>query len=196
MHVGCYSATLRWDRFGRRWAEPPPPPPGPPPFTSLNIHPPRHSPSVRPSPSHPRETSAVCLKCSRNLFLSPSSSLFLSPFFLSSSHPRVTPLQPSTSPLVVLLLVSGMEKQISHPYLRNFWFIFYLLEEFPTLPRMFIMQSEFLRRPFLEICLTFDTCPSSEHRFLLAINVRDVQYRRNNSWAVIFRIIKSVIFPC
>ena len=32
MHVDCYSATLRWDRFGRRWNPPPP-------FTSPNIHP-------------------------------------------------------------------------------------------------------------------------------------------------------------
>lgn len=94
MHVDCYSATLRWDRFGRRWAEPPPSRP------SFHLQASIYTLTVL----------AVCLlrTLARNICslsqIAPaillSLSLFLAlslfPFFRSSILPRVIPSFPFT----------------------------------------------------------------------------------------------------
>lgn len=106
----CYSATLRWDRFGRRWAGPPSS--RPPPFTSLNIHP---LGVLHPFVHLLRTLAKYPQFVSNSLVISFSLLSFSSSFLFSSRHPtpRVTLLlllllRPSTSPLRrVAFLLAG-----------------------------------------------------------------------------------------
>lgn len=113
-----------------------------PPVAHLHLQASIYTPSafsIRSSVSFaPRRKYLQFVSNSLVISLSPSPSfsffsLFLS--FFSSRHAflMLTFSNPQHRRSSSCFLVSGVEKQISrHPYLRNFWFTFYLPAEFPT----------------------------------------------------------------
>ena len=112
MHVGCYSTTLRWDRFGRRWVEPPLPPDHPPPFTSLNIHPlgVLH-PFVHLFPTPVKYPQFVSNSLVISFFLSLSLSLPLSFFPLVNPLPYYPPPTLNIAACRVAFLLAGQKSR-------------------------------------------------------------------------------------
>lgn len=136
MHVGCYSATLRWDRFGRRQVEPPSQPAHPPHLQASiytpAAHPLRLSVSFAPllPPRNIRSLSRIVPRSLFSFF-----SLVILPPVLSSISPRLWSL-------VVAFLLGSRRADFSSPLPAEFLIYFPSTERNLT-ARVLIMQSEF-----------------------------------------------------
>lgn len=155
MHVGCYSATLRWDRFGRWWAEPPSG--RPPPFTSPNIHP---LSVLHPfarllcTPAKYPQFVSNSLVISLSLSHSPPPPPSLSFFFVSLSLSFFLLVPPARYPPPTLNIAARHVAFLLAKWKSRFLVtLTYGISDLPStyrqnfrLPRVLIMQFEFLRR--------------------------------------------------